>query len=86
MASVKKIRKADKSYGRGRDNVYYPAWYGVFNDSGIEVAKVRPERAIGYMEKAEWICEWTDTEGKYNVKHFWFGGFKDAKKWAEDNF
>jgi len=77
--TVRKIRLASRSYGRGSDNHRTPALYGVFRgDAKIGLIL---GRETGFMDKGEWeVCRMAD--GFPRTVRF-FSTFKAAKAFAE---
>lgn len=53
MITIKKIQKSYRSYGRGPDNTYTPARYGIFRDEK-QVGTIAASRMVRYMEQPWW--------------------------------
>jgi hypothetical protein len=78
MLGFKKIRKSSRSYGRGMDNTYTPAHYGIY-DNGAMIGVIYAP-AIRYMESPTWRIAMPDYK---EIKRA--GSFGDAKAWAIAN-
>ena len=79
MRTFKKIVPADRSYGRGMDNRYIPARYGIFED-GEQIGQISAD-SVGYMEPVYWDVTW---DSKENMPYGRYGlhSFREAKEWA----
>ena len=67
--TIKKIRNASQSYGRGMDNYRQPARYGVFKDSQ-KVATIWTENQT-YMGGGIWVMDPEDrSRGGYSHRLF----------------
>ena len=80
MIIIKKLRKAGRSYGRGMDNFYMPAVYGIFKN-GKQVGFIHGSEQR-YMGSVEWTI---NNINHRELKHFFKGGLKAAKAWAIRN-
>lgn len=52
--AYRRIKAAERSYGRGRDNWYRSAYYAAINGRAEVVAVIGPRRPVSYMEAVEW--------------------------------
>lgn len=79
--------ESDRSYGRGMDNVYYPAKYGIFVDG--ELKGYITSRGVRYMDSADWGVSYITKEGKIRGLASFFGmskPFTKAKEWVVKKF
>ena len=73
--TIRKIRAAVQHYGRGNDNAYIPARYGVYEGDAL-ILTIDARKSIRQYERAEWdVCE-SDKRLKT------FPTFAAAKAWA----
>ena len=85
--NIKKLDKSDRRYGRGIDNVYYPANYGIIVNSKHKGYITC--RGVRYMESAEWCVSYITKEGNVRELTSFFGKskpFTKAKEWVMKNF
>jgi len=76
--TFRKVRASSRSYGRGMDNCYTPAQYGVFR-KGVQVGVIHGSR-VRYMESPLWtICD-----ALYG-RMMSAGSLGDAKDWVRAN-
>jgi hypothetical protein len=80
---LKKIRNSSQSYGRGPDQAYTPAKYGMFD--GEVMVYIVAGRSRGYMESANWEVFRMDGEMP-RPAHSGFQTKKAATEWAMKRF
>lgn len=78
MITIKKTFKAQRGYGRGHDNKYFPAEYGVF-DGDVMVGLIR-SAARGCYDSADW--ELSRMEGDIPRTMRMFNTLAQAKAFA----
>jgi len=73
--TIQKIRPAVQHHGRGMDNAYTPARYGVYEGDAL-ILTIDARQSTRQYERAEWdVCE-----GDRRLKTF--STFAAAKSWA----
>jgi len=73
--TIRKIRAAVQHHGRGMDNAYTPARYGVYEGETL-ILTIDARKSTRQYERAEWdVCE-----GDKRIKTF--DTFAAAKAWA----
>ena len=77
--TIRKIRAAVQHHGRGMDNAYTPARYGVYESETL-ILTIDARKSTRQYERAEWdVCE-----GDKRLKTF--PTLANAKAWALDRF
>jgi hypothetical protein len=79
--TVKKIRAASQSFGRGSDNYRTPAGYAVLDATGTEVGIILGSR-VGFMQRSTWAVYWLSPTGMPRTVHT-ADSFAAAKTWAQ---
>lgn len=73
--TIRKLRAASESHGRGMDNTRTPARYGVYEGATL-ILTIDPRSSVRHYDRAEWdVCE-ADRRLKT------FSTFATAKAWA----